>query len=63
VQPLQAADLATFCCKEYYKHKMYGTPLVLGGRAVKVPLEVFRCLLEEFATKSKVIRIGEKGNG
>ena len=60
VRPLQAADLATFCCKEYYKCKMYGTPLVLGGRAVKAPLEVFRFLLEELKPKVKLFKLEKK---
>jgi hypothetical protein len=60
VHPLQAADLATFCCKEYYKCKMYGTPLILGGRAVKTPLEVFRFLLEELKPKVKLFDLEKK---
>jgi hypothetical protein len=47
VLPLQTADLAAFCCKEYYKQKMYSLPFNLHEeRSVPSPLDVFKSLLQ-----------------
>lgn len=45
VPALQCADLAAFTCREFYKRKMYGLPIMAEDRGVVTPMEVFGVII------------------